>query len=238
MPIRERVLIIDDESYIREFVSQVLSEKYHVFFAKNGPDGLTVARQVNPDVIVLDILMAGQNGIETCQALRKDPVTADTPIVMLTALNETEQRIQAFSAGADDYVSKPFHPEELFLRVAAKIRRSKQPKFSAENVISTSLKYGDISIALQDLKASIGDQAFDIGPVEFKILSLMIRKSGQLVSREEIEKFIWNDSPPSERALDPHITSLRKKLRTSQVELKMVYGQGYCLVVKGWAHDS
>ncbi len=224
---RHRILIIDDESYIREFVSQVLSERYQVFLAKNGPDGLRVARQIKPDAIVLDILMTGQDGIETCRALRKDPITSTIPVVMLSALNEPENRIEAFSAGADDYVSKPFRPEELLLRVENKVQTSS--KFALEMAASNSRNCGDISIDLQEVKASIGGEVFDIGPIEFKILSLLIRKSGQLVSREEIENFVWCDGPPSDRALDPHITALRKKLLASQCELKTVYGYGFCI---------
>lgn len=229
---REKVLVIDDESYIREFVSQVLSEKYQVFFAKNGPDGLKLARQIEPGVIVLDILMPGQDGIQTCRALREDPVTAEIPVLMLTALNETEKRIQAFSAGADDYVAKPFRPEELLLRVQAKMRRSKHPKSARENPAAHTLEHGDLRIDLQELKASIAGRPLEMGAIEFKILSLLIRKSGQLVGRDEVEKCVWDDAPHAERALDPHIASLRKKLKDSRSELKTVYGRGFCIALR------
>jgi DNA-binding response OmpR family regulator len=91
---------------------------------------------------------------------------------------------------------------------------------------------------LRDLKASIGDQPLDVGSIEFKILNLLIRHRGQPVSREEIEKFVWHDSPPSERALDPHITSLRKKLRNSQCELRTVYGKGFYILSKTGSHAA
>ena len=104
---RSTVLIVDDESYIREFLAQILSEHFQIAFAKNGKEAVETAKSIQPDIIVLDVLMPGQNGIDTCKVLREQKESSSTPIIMLTAVNEPEQRIKAFNAGADDYFDLP-----------------------------------------------------------------------------------------------------------------------------------
>lgn len=228
---KAKVLIVDDDSFVREFVGQVLSEKYTILFARNGDEAIEVAKAEQPGVIVLDIVMPGKNGIDTCFALRAAPETKNIPVLMLTALNEPEQRISAFSSGADDYMAKPFLPEELIARVEAKLRRSRD---SSQNV-SHQLQVGDLKIDFEELKVEIGGNPTDIGQIEFKILNCLIKNRGQLVERDTLNHFVWGNDIPSERALDPHITSLRKKLKESSGELKTVYGRGYSLVIRGSA---
>lgn len=233
---KDRVLVVDDETYVSEFISQVLSDHYEVFVARDGREALEKVSELKPALIVLDILMKGMDGIATCRALRSQLATSEIPILMLTALNETEQRIEAFSAGADDYLAKPFKPEELLVRVAVKIKRARSMRALSQKANSLySLEFADISMHLQDLTVTIDGDEFALGSVEFKILNLLMRNQGQIVSREEIESFVWGDATPSKRALDPHITSLRKKLRLSRGELKTVYGSGYGLVERSRA---
>lgn len=226
--IRQTVLIVDDESYIREFIAQILSESFRIIFARNGDEATEMARSVKPGIIVLDILMPGQDGIETCRAIRQHPETKDIPVLMLTAVNEPEQRVRAFKAGADDYLAKPFLPEELFARINRKLERVSTPKVANGN----SLTLGNLKLEFDNLSLEIDGACHELGPVEFKILNLLIKRRGDLVSRQELNDYIWGHALPSERALDPHITSLRKKLRTSQGELKTVYGKGYSIILK------
>lgn len=230
MKSRERVLVVDDEVYIRELVSQILSARYQVFFAASGDEALAAAKACRPSVIILDLSMPGIGGMETCRRLRGDPATRGIHIVMLTAFSELEQRIAAFESGADDFLAKPFRPEELLARVGAKVRRSVEEAAAA--VPDFRLRCADLSVDVEALKVSAGDRPLDVGPVEFKILVSLMREKGGLVSRARLAGFVWGEEPASHRALDPHVSSLRRKLADTRVELKTTYGGGYSLVVK------
>lgn len=228
---KEKVLIIEDESEIRELASQVLSEKYHVLLAKNGTSGIEIALREKPNAIIVDVLMPGLSGLQVCRELRLKDETKRTPILMLTALNDPDQRIEAFKSGADDYISKPFHPSELIARVESKISRLTEVTDQGQNVGLSELTLGNLKINFIDLLVSIDETPIDMGTIEYKILSLLARKNGQLVSREDIANYIWGQEKSTDRTLDPHINSLRKKLNNSVVELKTVYGHGYRLHV-------
>jgi len=226
---RDRVLIVDDEPYIREFVSQILSARFQVFFAGTGEDALASVQANQPSLVILDLSMPGMGGLETCRRLRDNPVTRDINIIMLTAFDEADQRIAAFDAGADDFVGKPFRPEELMARVGAKIRRRHEEAPSAPEL---RLQCGDLAVDVEALKVSAGDRPLDVGPVEFKILVSLMREKGQMVSRARLIEFVWGSEPASERALDPHVSALRRKLAHTRAELKTTYGGGYSLVPK------
>ncbi len=203
---RPTILIVDDESYIREFLAQILSEHFQIAFAKSGIEALEMARSVKPAIVVLDVLMPGQNGIETCKKLREQKESEDIPIIMLTAVNEPEQRIKAFNAGADDYLSKPFLPEELVARINRKLEKN-----PARQVISkeTEFRLGNLKLQFDDLSIEVDGVKRELGQVEYKILNFLLKKRGELVSRQELNDYVWGHELPSDRALDPHITSLR-----------------------------
>lgn len=221
-----KILIVDDEPDIREFLAQILSQNYHVIFAKNGEEAVEIAKEQQPSIILLDLIMPVKTGIEACKDLRSNPKTTEIPILFLSALNSSGQRTDAFLAGADDYINKPFTPDELLARVESKLRRS------AERNSQATVKYGDLIIDFQQLKITSSSKDLDLGQTEFKILSYLIKRKGDLVTRDELNSFVWQDEVPSDRALDPHITTLRRKLKDSLCELKTVYGQGYGLVIK------
>lgn len=223
-----KILIVDDEPEIREFLAQILSQNYQIIFAKNGQEAIDIAQEQQPALILLDIIMPVKTGIEACAELRSNPKTSNIPILFLSALNSTEKRTDAFLAGGDDYINKPFFPDELLARIESKLRRT----FERSSQTSDAIKYGDLTVDFQHLKVINDSKDLELGQTEFKILSYLIKKQGDLVTREELNNFIWEDEIPSDRALDPHITTLRKKLKDSQCELKTVYGQGYGLVLK------
>lgn len=231
MPLRERVLVIDDEQDIREIVSQILSERYQVFLAQNAEDGIACAHEVNPSVVLLDMRMPGISGIEACRRLREDARTRNIPVVMLTGMDDVDQRIAAFDAGADDFVSKPFLPEELLARVSSKMRRRKE--IFELTVSDSDIYFGDLRISIPEIKVFIKEKLSDIGPLEFKLLLALARNEGRLVARTQLAELLWGTGESaSDRALDPHISSLRKKLRSSNTELKTIYGAGYALVIR------
>ncbi|OYZ18378.1 MAG: hypothetical protein B7Y39_13730 [Bdellovibrio sp. 28-41-41] len=226
---RPTVLIVDDESYIREFLAQILSEHFRIAFAKDGKEAIEIAKSAKPAVIVLDVLMPGQNGIETCKKLREQRESEGIPVILLTAVNEPEQRIKAFNAGADDYLAKPFLPEELIARINRKLEKTpaRQP-VSKEN----EFRLGNLKLQFDDLSIEVDGVKCELGQVEYKILNFLLKKRGELVSRQELNDYVWGDELPSDRALDPHITALRKKLQKSHGELKTVYGKGYSIILK------
>lgn len=225
---KRKILVVDDEPSIREFLAQILSADYQIILAKSGTEAVEKAQSQKPSLILLDILMPGMTGVEVCKHLRNDSNTKLIPIIMLTALNEPEQRTQAFLAGADDYISKPFKPDELLARIKSKVRRLDE----APSSLSALLKFGDLELDLQEAKVEIAGNPLDIGHIELKILKCLLSHRGQLVERNILNQYVWGDEAPSYRALDPHITTLRKKLRASRGELKTVYGRGYSLVMK------
>lgn len=232
MPRKIKILIVDDEADIREFLAQILSENYQVIFAKNGEEAVEIAKEQLPSIILLDIIMPVKTGIDACKELRACPKTTDIPILFLSALNSSDKRTDAFLAGADDYINKPFVPDELLARIESKLRRSAERNTQEKDTV----KYGDLIVDYQQLKIINSSKDLELGQTEFKILSCLIKRKGELVTRDELNNFVWQDEIPSDRALDPHITTLRKKLKDSLCELKTVYGQGYGLVIKHTTH--
>jgi DNA-binding response OmpR family regulator len=227
--VKDSVLIVDDEAYIRDFVGQVLSDHYDVIFATNGAEATEMAVRLKPSLIILDILMPGENGLEVCKKLRGAPETKKIPVMMLTALNETDSMVGAFESGADDFLTKPFVPAELVARVASKIRRSKE---AVQIIAGQVIEVGNLKVDFDGLRVQVAGQPLDIGTIEFKILKYLVQNQDKVVLREELHSFVWGEETPSERALDPHITSLRKKLKNSSGALKTIYGRGYSFVLK------
>lgn len=225
---RLTVLIVDDESYIREFLAQILSEHFQIAFAKDGKEALEIAKSIKPAIILLDVLMPGQNGIETCKKLREQRESEEIPVIMLTAVNEPEQRIRAFNAGADDYLAKPFLPEELIARINRKIQ-----KFPVRNLAikETEFHFGNLKLQFDDLSLEVDGIKCELGQVEYKILNFLLKKRGELVSRQELNDYIWGHELPSDRALDPHITSLRfaQNFKNLIVSLKPSMGRATVL---------
>jgi DNA-binding response OmpR family regulator len=227
-PLLPKILVVDDEASIRNFIAAIFKDKFTVITAASGLEGMRLARAEKPDLILLDILMPGHDGIACLQELRSLPATANVPVLMLTALNESDVRTKAFNAGADDFISKPFQPDELLARIESKLNRYR----SLAKVRSLALQFGDVNLDLASLRVTVAEEELNVAPVEFKILSLLMRHKGRLTRREELEKFIWPNNPPVDRGLDSHIFSLRRKLRNSSLLLQTVYGSGYALSIR------
>ena len=227
-PFLLKILVVDDEQSIREFITSILADKFSVITAASGLEAVRLARSEKPDVILLDILMPGNDGIACLQEIRSLPETEHLPVLMLTALNESDARVRAFSSGADDFIAKPFHPDELIARIESKLNRIK----TFSNVTALVLRLGNVSVDLASLRVSIGKDEVSVGPVEFKILTQLMRQKGRLIRREDLESFVWPSNAPSERVLDSHIFSLRRKLQDSSLLLQTVYGSGYTLSIK------
>jgi len=221
------ILVVDDDRAIRDLAIQILELKYQVYSATDAIEARRIALEHKPSLILLDIYMAGESGISLCERLRKDPQTQDIPLILMTARSAREVRVNAFTSGADDFIEKPFYMDELLARIDSKLRRSNEHKKGSES--TTTYTYQDIKLDLETQKMSLMGQSTDISQTEFRVMCLLVRRSGELVKREDIEALIWENEKPITRSLDTHMAALRKILRNSSAELRAVYGQGYIL---------
>jgi len=228
---KEKVLIVDDEAEIREFLGEVLSSNYQTIFARNGAEALELAADRRPAAVILDMVMPGGSGLDVVRALRQNPITEMIPVLMLTASDDTNNRIDCYSSGADDFIAKPFHPTELLSRVASKINRTRR----RSNVDSHICQIGTLRMDLISHRVENNGREISLGFIEFKILHCLMKNQSQMVDRQVLNEFVWGKELPSERAMDPHITALRKKMADSSIELKTIYGKGYSLHLKSVA---
>lgn len=217
-----KILIVDDEKDIIEFLEyNFQKEGYEVHTARNGVDGKQAALKVKPDLIILDIMMPGIDGVELCKELREIPEFEDTLIIFLTARAEDYSQIAGFEVGADDYITKPIRPRVLLARVQALLKRKTKTRVE-ENTINTNfLKIN------QDRREVIYEgQAVHIPKIEFDLLVLLASNPGKIFNREEIYAKIWgNEVFVSDRTLDVHIRKLREKIGTDHI--KTIKGVGY-----------
>lgn len=217
-----KILIVDDEKDIIEFLQYNFeNEGYKVYTARNGVDGKQLALEVKPDLIMLDIMMPGIDGVELCKELREIPEFEDTLIIFLTARGEDYSQIAGFEVGADDYITKPVRPRVLLARVQALLKRKAKAKVD-ENIID--LKFLQIN---KDRREVIMDkESIHIPKIEFDILVLLSSKPGKIFARDEIYAKIWGSEVyVSDRTLDVHIRKLREKIGKEYI--KTIKGVGY-----------
>ena len=202
-----KVLIADDEPDIREFLQYNLSaEGYEVFTAKDGDEALEKAKRIQPDLIVLDVMMPKKSGVEVCQLLRSQSAFKDTIIVMLTALNDDGSHIKGLENGADDYIGKPISPKVLVSRINALFRRLSKPK-------TTVLNAGTISINPEQYIVSVDGKEISLAKKEFELLYLLAHRPGRVFLRNEILNQVWgNEVIVGDRTIDVHIRKIRQKL--------------------------
>lgn len=221
---KRKILIIDDENDIRNAIQSYLVDKFQVFDASDGEEGLRKAKTELPDLILLDISMPKLDGLSVCEDLRSNEATRHIPIIMLTAASDTSRRIDAFMTGADDYLSKPFRMQELVARVQSKMRRIQERETKEENVAC-----GNLVMNVNKLEALINDALIPLSVLEFNLLRYLVLNRDRVLSREKILEAVWRDTSVSDRTVDTHIVSLRKKLADFDHSLTTVYGAGYIL---------
>jgi len=221
------VLIVDDDvKLVRLLQTYFEKEGYITYSANDGLDALQVVRERKPDIIVLDLMLPGLDGLNVCRRIRKDN---DIPIIMLTARDEESDRLVGLEIGADDYVSKPFSPKEVVARAKAILRR-----VNKGIVRSEPIKVGNLSIDLERHLVTNGGQIVDVTPTEFKIIELLAANTGKVYSRLQIAEQIQGYSFEGyERSMDAHIKNLRRKIEINSKEpqyIQTVYGIGYKFV--------
>ena len=219
-----KILVVDDEPDILEFLSYNLeAEGFDVSVASNGVLGLEKAREVEPDLIVLDIMMPEMDGVELCRRLRADPTFDRTAITFLTARQEDYSQIAALEQGGDDYISKPIKPRVLVARIKAMLRRrSGDAAAETKNIIETD----DVKIDLEGMVVERAGKRMELPRKEFEVLNLLVSKPGKVFKREEIYRKIWGGTViVGNRTIDVHIRKLREKMGDKYI--KTVKGIGY-----------
>jgi DNA-binding response OmpR family regulator len=219
------VLVIDDERDLIELVSYNLErEGFDVLAASDGRAGLQLAREHQPDVIVLDVMMPGIDGLEVCRQLRNDSRTSRVPIIMLTARAAETDRIVGLEIGADDYMAKPFSPRELVARIKALLRRSAQPE------PSQVLRQGKLVVDAHRHEVTYAGHSVALTATEFRIVQFLAGRAGRVLSRDQIiDGALARDSAIFDRTIDVHITAIRKKLGPGGELIETVRGFGYKL---------
>lgn len=217
-----KILVVDDEPDILEFISYNLKkEGYRVSTAKDGMKAIQVAQTDPPDLIILDIMMPGLDGVEVCRKLRDLPLFKNTLIIFLTARSEDYSEIAGFDVGADDYIAKPIRPRVLIARINALLKRKHR-----EEVHEQVLTLGDLSIDMEKRTVGLKGKTILLPKKEFELLCLLASKPGRIFTRDEIYLNIWGSTlQVGDRTLDVHIRKLREKI--GEKYIKTSKGTGY-----------
>jgi two-component system alkaline phosphatase synthesis response regulator PhoP len=223
---REKILIIEDEAdLVKGLKLNLADEGYEVGWASDGREGLRRALEEAPDLIILDIMLPGMNGLEVCRELRQKK--ASIPVIMLTAKSEEVDKVVGLEIGADDYITKPFSVRELLARIKAHLRRE---KMEPRNVPKT-FAFGDVEVDFVHFKVKRAGMEFDLTSLEVDILKYLIAHKGEVVSREALLDKVWGyDKFPTTRTIDNHILKLRKKIEEDPSRPRhifSIYGEGY-----------
>lgn len=223
----ELIYIADDEKNIRELVKCFLENQgYEVETFSNGDDLFKRYKEKNADMIILDVIMPGTDGVEICRQIRQ---IANVPIIILSAKDSEEDRIKGISVGGDDYLTKPFSPIELVARVQALFRRISMDKVGKVEKVT----FGNIKIDVTKKQAYVDDEEIALTPLEFDFLKYLIQKNNQAISREELLKEVWKIAYDIDtRATDDTVKRLRRKIADSNVEIKTVWGYGFKMALK------
>lgn len=226
--VKARILVVDDEESLAKLVAHNLArEGYEVITALDGREAREKIRLENPDLIILDLMLPGEDGLEICRRLREEK--NQTPVLMLTARDDEIDRVLGLELGADDYVTKPFSVRELVARVKALLRRS----VPAEKENTAILKAGDLSLHTASYEAFFDGQKLELTRKEFELLEMLMRNKGRVLKRDYLLQRLWDmDSNFVTRVLDVHISKLRDKLEkagATSVRIQTVRGIGYRL---------
>lgn len=223
-----RILVVDDEPDALELIEfNLRAAGFEVVSAMDGKAAIQKARQVVPSLIILDLMLPEVDGMEVCKVLRREPDTARIPIIMLTAKAAEIDRVLGLELGADDYVTKPFSPRELVLRVKGLLRRRGE---SSEEK-SERIRAGDLLIDIPRHQAFVGGEPLDLTATEFKLITTLAQRRGRVQSRDQLLRDVWEyDSLIDTRTVDTHIRRLREKLGKAAEHIETVRGVGYRFV--------
>ncbi|MDO8488515.1 MAG: response regulator [Candidatus Omnitrophota bacterium] len=223
---KEKILIVEDEKDIVKMLRYNLEkEGFKVIDARDGEDALDSAVRQHPDLILLDLMLPGMDGLEVCKALKKEVKTGSIPIIMLTAKSQESDKVVGLELGADDYITKPFSPRELIARIKAVLRRATEKEKLPE-----TFQIGDLKIDFAKISVSVKDKLVELTAKEFELLKTLLKAKGRVLSRDYLLDTIWGFDHAMEiqtRTVDVHIRTLRKKLRTAFKYIVTVKNYGY-----------
>jgi len=224
------IAIVDDEPDILELISYHLKkERFEVREFRDGEGLLSFIETMLPDLVILDLMLPGMDGLEVCRVLRGNRRTSSVPIIMLTAKGSEADKVVGLELGADDYVVKPFSPRELVARVKAVLRRAKVEEKGESLVI------GDLAIDTNRFEVRFKGRRIDLTPTEFRILAILAERPGWVFTRNQLLDKLWQeDKVVLDRTIDVHIRHLREKLGEGGRLIKTVRGIGYKLEVQRW----
>jgi len=222
--VKSKILVVDDEPEAVELVEFNLRQAgFSVITAADGDEALKKAKATLPALIVLDLMLPEIDGLEVCKLLRRDPETAEIPIIMLTAKAAEVDRVLGLELGADDYVTKPFSPRELVLRIKKILHRGEDPTEKRE-----TLRFGDLRIDVPKHSATWRNKVLDLTATEFKLLVVLAQRAGRVQSRDALLRDVWEyDTAIDTRTVDTHMRRLREKLGPAAKHLDTVRGVGY-----------
>ncbi len=224
---KAKIMIVEDEESIVTLVKYNLEkEGYKVFFNSNGEKAIEDIKVNNPDLILLDWMLPNLSGLEICKILKSEKKYKHTPIIMLTAKGQEEDKIRGLNSGADDYITKPFGHKELIARVNALLRRAKPSVF--EDIV----QYADLKVDRIEIKVFRANKEIKLGPTEFKLLNFLIKNPKRVYSREQLLSNIWEENiHVEERTIDVHIRRLRKAINIDDKKnlIRTVRSAGYSL---------
>jgi two-component system phosphate regulon response regulator PhoB len=220
-----RILVVDDEPDITALVAYHLAKVgFRVSTAGNGPDALKAAREERPDLVILDLMLPGMSGYDVLAELRRRDETREVGVILLTARREETDRIRGLSLGADDYLTKPFSPQELSLRVGALLRRLGSPAVTGGSTLSA----GPVAIDRSAHTATLHGKELDLTATEYRLLVTLVERRGRVQSRPQLLEEVWDAQPDIQtRTVDMHVQRLRAKLGDAGKLIETVRGFGY-----------
>ena len=226
-PMTAHILVVDDEPDISALVAYHLArESYRVRTASSGPEALRAAELERPDLVVLDLMLPGMSGLQVLEELRRRPETAEIPVILLTARREEQDRIAGLRLGADDYVSKPFSPQELILRVGAVLRRVQQAPPAGKG--GKVVRVGPFTVDSGAARAQVDGRELDLTPTEYRLLLTLMERRGRVQSRRQLLESVWEVTANiATRTVDMHVQRLRSKLGDQADWIETVRGFGY-----------
>ena len=224
--VKRRILVVEDDRKTAELIRLYLErDGYQVLAAYDGSDGLDIAREWKPDLVVLDILLPGLNGMEVCRTLRNE---SEVPIIMLTALSTEHDKLGGLDLGADDYMTKPFSPNELVARVRAVLRRTIEDSIYRG---PSGVERGELKIDFRQNNVKVREKDVHLTPTEFRILAVLVREPGRVFSRSQlVDRALGYDFEGMDRTVDVHVLNLRRKIEVDANRpqyVMTVYGMGY-----------